>query len=71
MFFVPIFLTPNIKENGGVMHTPCGHINHFWESVSNEIEKLKGCSWQREVEEAAAEVDTKTIANHKRYKNIV
>ena len=32
------------------MHTPNGHINHFWESVSETIEKrMKGCAWQVQV----------------------
>ena len=46
-FCVPVILIPsNIKENGGVMHTVCGHINHFWEATSNAIaHQIKGCDW--------------------------
>ena len=52
--------TPNVKENNGVMHTPCGHINHFWESARAAIErKMNGYYWEIEVDEAESELETR------------
>ena len=49
-FYPPIIDVPRVKQNGGVMHTPNGHINHFWCSVSGAIvDKMKGCDWQVKV----------------------
>ena len=46
-FNVPVIAIPCRKENGGIMHTPAGHTNHFWVAVSNAIkQKMKGCPWQ-------------------------
>ena len=46
-FNVPIIAVPCEKENGGILHTPAGNNNHFWQSVGKEIKKkMKGCPWQ-------------------------
>ena len=46
-FYKPIIDAPCEKHNNGVMHTPAGHQNHFWISISDAIKKkMKGCPWQ-------------------------
>ena len=46
-FNVPIIAVPCEKENGGILHTPAGNNNHFWQSVGDNInKKMKGCPWQ-------------------------
>ena len=57
-----MIFTPNVKENNSLMHKPCGHINHFWESVSKAIEnQLKGCNWQLQLDEAESELETRML----------
>ena len=68
-FYKPILCTPCIKENNGVMHTPCGHINHYWVSVSDAIaEKMKGCEWQLRLDQVSTELEERTAANQTRIK---
>ena len=68
-FFRPIICTPNVKENNGVMHTPCGHINHFWESVCGAIvKKMKGGDWETAVNEALTELKTRIESTNAKIK---
>ena len=46
-FNPPIVSVPCVTQNGGIIHTPSGHTNHFWVSVGKAImKKMKGCAWQ-------------------------
>ena len=59
-FNPPIFVFPCTKQNCGIMHSPAGHITHFWIAVSNAIrERMKGCEWQVRVTSVDAEVKDK------------
>ena len=59
-FSSPIFNTLCIKQNGGCMHTPNGHQNHFWASVNDAIkEKMRGCAWQVQVSSICNELAIK------------
>ena len=47
-FYPSIYEVASKKQNGGVMHTPNGHINHYWVYVSNAIKAyMKDCLWQQ------------------------
>jgi hypothetical protein len=59
-FHLPIFVFPCAKQNCGVMHTPAGHITHFWIAVSTAIrERMQGCEWQVRVSAIDDEVKEK------------
>ena len=56
-FKKPLFLFKGCKQNAGFMHTPSGHITHFWVSVSNAIrERMKECEWQKRLSTIVDEV---------------
>ena len=38
-FHPPIVNGPCLKENGGMMHTGNGHLNHFWANIAAAIKK--------------------------------
>lgn len=62
-FNAPLIAVPCPKENGGIMHTPSGHGNHFWVSIANAIKrKMKGCPWQARLLAIDAEVSTEKRA---------
>ncbi len=66
-FHCPIILTPCVKENNGIMHTPCGHQNHYWKSICTAIRvKMKGCEWQVRLEMVDDLVDSKLTTNASR-----
>jgi len=57
LFKKPLFLFKGCKQNAGFMHTPSGHITHFWVSVSNAIrERMKECEWQKRLSAIVDEV---------------
>ena len=59
-FYPPIFNFPSCKQNGGIMHTPCGHTTHFWQSVSREIrEYMSGKEWEVQMSLIGEEVMAK------------
>ena len=59
-FNLPILDIPCVKQNNGIMHTPCGHQNHFWVSIGDAIKaKMEGCDWQVRLANIEGEVDAK------------
>ena len=60
-FFAPTFNFSTCKQNGGIMHTPCRHITHFWVSISNCIrEFMSDKEWQQRMSTIADEVALKS-----------
>ena len=46
-FHPPIINGPCVKENGGMMHTGNGHLNHFWANIGGAMKtRMSGCDWQ-------------------------
>ena len=59
-FNPPIVAVPCVKQNGGIMHTPSGHTNHFWVSIGKAImARMKGCAWQVRLASIESEVAAK------------
>ena len=59
-FKPPIVCVPCSKQNGGIIHTPSGHTNHFWVSIANAIiARMKGYAWQVRLASIESEVATK------------
>ena len=57
LFKKPLCLFQGCKQNAGFMHTPSGHITHFWVSVSNAIrERMKECEWKKRLSTIVDEV---------------
>jgi len=60
-FHSPLFLFQAIKQNAGFMHTPSGHITHFWMSVSESImTKMRDCDWMKRLSTIIDETKTLT-----------
>ena len=58
-FHSPLFTFQACKQNAGFMHTPSGHITHFWISVSNTIRtRMKYCVWNKRLDCIVDEVMT-------------
>ena len=54
------------------MHTPCGHTNHFWVSVSKAIQNyMKGCEWQVWLRTIESKADAKLKDINKRIKHAI
>ncbi len=71
-FHRPLILTPCVKENGGIMHTPCGHQNHFWISINNAIvERMRDCDWQLKLSTIDDEIEEKIKDNARKKKDFV
>ena len=51
------------------MHTPCGHINHYWESVGAAIvKKMRGCEWQLRLGTVESKLETRIVATQNKIK---
>ena len=47
LFNPPIFNFQARKQNNSFMHTSAGHFNHYWVSISNEVQdEMRDCPWQ-------------------------
>ena len=58
-FHSPLFTFQACKQNAGFMHTPSGHITHFWIAVSDAIRtKMQKCEWRKRLDTIVDEVTT-------------
>ena len=47
------------------MHTPSGHITHFWTSVSDAIHnRMMGCDWQKKLAVVHSDIKAKINVEH-------
>jgi len=50
-FHSPLFTFHAYNQNAGFMHTPSGHITHFWIFISNAIRtRMKDCVWKKRLD---------------------
>lgn len=52
-----------------MMHTPCGHINQYWASISTAIEdKMNGIKLQLQLDGVESELTVRTVGNQNKIK---
>jgi hypothetical protein len=69
-FKKPLFLFQGCKQNAGFMHTPSGHITHFWVSVSNAIrERMSEGDWRKRLSTIDEKVKVMITTIEKRLKD--